>query len=51
MTAVVLAAVIVIDWNGQPSLLGKEYRSLKVLGVTPAVMFVFILLLKGTKVS
>ncbi len=51
VTAVVLAAVIVIDWKGQPFQMDKEYLSLKVLGVIPAVMFVFIILLNGTKVS
>ena len=51
LTAVVLAAVIVIDRKGQPFQMDKEYLSLKVLGVIPAVMFVFIILLNGTKVS
>ena len=43
VTAVVLAAVIVIDWKGQSFRMDKEYLSLKVLGVIPAVMFVFVL--------
>ena len=50
VTAVVLAAVIVIDWKGQPFQMDKEQLSLKVVGVILAVMFVFILL-NGTKVG
>ena len=41
VTAVVLSAVIVIDWKGQPFQLDKEYLSLKVLGVIPAVVCLF----------
>ena len=51
LLAAIFAALVILDWKGAPFQVAKPYVSLKVLGVLPAIMFVFIIFLNGTKVS
>jgi len=49
--ALVFIGICLLNWKGYPFDTHKEYVSLKVLGVIPAIMFIFILLDSGTKFS
>ena len=49
--AAIFAVLCVLDYKGAPFQVDRPYASLKVLGVLPAIMFVFIIIFNGTKLS
>ena len=51
LMAAIFAGLVLLDWKGSPFKTDKPYVSLKILGVLPAIMFIFIIILNGTKVS